>query len=115
MYILLQDITLFVIILYCINHLSSQQSCVESFYCQVDTINYLFLLILHCLEIVGWSLAKEAYIQSNNIDELQSYTVHDMILDYLKDTTDSITLQEYHRKLVERYEYDKLNCTPPIF
>ncbi len=40
-------------------------------------------------------------------DGLQSYTVHDMILDYLKDTTDPKTQQEYHKKLVERSVWKK--------
>ncbi len=56
------------------------------------------MLLLLCLDIVGWSLAKEGHMQSGNDgnDGLQSYTVHDMILDYLKDTTDPKTQQEYH-------------------
>ena len=61
---------------------------------------------IYFIEIVSWSLAKQAQIHFSNedSDSLQSYNVHDMILDYLKDTIDSNTQTQYHIKLVERLD-----------
>ena len=52
------------------------------------------------LAIVGWSLAQQAC--SKTSVGFMSFTVHDMVMDYLKDTIDSDQQKQYHKDVVER-------------
>lgn len=53
--------------------------------------------------LVSWSLAQQAHTQSNK-DGFLSFRIHDMVLDYLRDTVNDDEQRSYHQQLIERYD-----------
>ena len=59
---------------------------------------FIILFVLY-IELVRWCLAQKASAVS---DGFMSFTVHDMVMDYLKDNIDSDQQKQYHKDVVER-------------
>lgn len=53
------------------------------------------------LAIVGWSLAQKA-VSTKSVQGFLSFTVHDLIIEYLQDTVPNEKQVLYHQELVQR-------------